>query len=181
MSTEQNYHYAILQETSGEECESWLYFIRYEGNEEALRHLKSQLESIEWYIIDDISTFDIDLDHLVSETTAKEMIRIELNSVTFHRKFNGKLQMIDFKLKQSAKNEKKMSKVFDMLGYGHIDEYISDEEIDPENICIDSEDEDVSDKSSEEESESSSEDEKTPQKLITEKLPGTLKLKKTRR
>ena len=31
--------YAILQETSGEESESWLYFIRYQGNEEALAHL----------------------------------------------------------------------------------------------------------------------------------------------
>jgi hypothetical protein len=34
--------YAVLQETNGEEHESWLYFIRVEGNEENLNHLQTE-------------------------------------------------------------------------------------------------------------------------------------------
>ena len=91
--TEQNeFHYVVLMETNGEECESWYYFIRYEGNEENLQHLSKQLEKIEMYIIDDLSTFDLDLEHLVSAQGAKEMTKIELNSISFHRKFDGVLK-----------------------------------------------------------------------------------------
>jgi hypothetical protein len=127
--------YAILQETSGEESESWLYFIKYQGNEEALEHLAKQLESIDWYILDDLSTFDLEKDYLVSEQTAKEMTKVDLNHYSFHRKFDGTLKKIDLKLKDSYKNEKKMAKVFDVLGYGRIDEFIDGEDIDPEDLA----------------------------------------------
>src|SRR5688572_5638785 len=92
-----NYTYAILQETSGEESESWYYFIRYQGNEEALQHLQKQLEKIDWYLLDDtdVCTFDLELDYLVCEKTAKEMTKVDLNHFSFHRKFDGKLQMVD--------------------------------------------------------------------------------------
>ena len=43
--------YDILMETSGEESESWYYFIRYDGNEENLKFLEKQLGKIEWEII----------------------------------------------------------------------------------------------------------------------------------
>ena len=92
--------YVTLMKTSGKECESWYYFIRREGNEEALEHLKNQLEMVkDWYIIDDLSTFDIDMDHFVSAKTAKEMTKLEMNSCFFHRKFDGKLQKINFNFK----------------------------------------------------------------------------------
>lgn len=126
------YKYAILQETSGEECESWYYFIRHEGNEKALENLKSQLSKVRWYILEDLSTFDLEIETLVSEQTAKEMIKVNLNHYSFHRKFDGKLDQIDLKLKDSYKNEKKMTKVFDVLGYGKIDEFIDKEDVDPE-------------------------------------------------
>ena len=71
--------YAVLMETSGEEMESWMYFIRVEGNEENLKHLQDQLEQVDWYILDEMSTFDLDLEHYVSAQTAKEMTKIELN------------------------------------------------------------------------------------------------------
>jgi len=150
--------YAILQETSGEESESWLYFIKYQGNEEALEHLAKQLESIDWYILDDLSTFDLEKDYLVSEQTAKEMTKVDLNHYSFHRKFDGTLKKIDLKLKDSYKNEKKMAKVFDVLGYGRIDEFIDGEDIDPEDLANGSDQESSSESesdSSESESESS--------------------------
>ena len=129
-----NVKYAILQETNGEEFESWLYFIRYEGNEEALNYLQKQLERVDWYILDGLSTFDLDLQHLVTENTAKEMIRVDLNHYSFHRKFDGTLKKIDFAFKDRHSNEKKMSKAFEVLGYGKIENFIDKEDIDPENM-----------------------------------------------
>lgn len=125
--------YATLMETNGQDIESWYYFIRYEGNEENLLHLKEQLESFENYIIDDLSTFDIDLEHLVDANVAKQMTKLELNSVSFHRKFDGKLKKINFKFKNRDDDEDRIEKVFDILGRGSIDEYVSDEDIDPED------------------------------------------------
>lgn len=151
------YTYAILQETSGEESESWYYFIRYQGNEEALLHLEKQLDSVEWYIIDDLSTFDLERQYLVSEKTAKEMTKVDLNAHSFHRKFDGTLKMIDLGFKDRQSNERKMTKAFDKLGYGQIEEYISDEDIDPEDLQSHSESEE---ESSESESSDSDNDEK---------------------
>ena len=95
-----NNRYAVLMETNGEECESWYYFIKYNGNENKLLHLSKQIEQIEMYIMDDMSTFDLDLEHLVSEITAKEMTKVELNSVSFHRKFDGELKTVNLGLKK---------------------------------------------------------------------------------
>jgi hypothetical protein len=126
--------YAILQEFSDTECESWLYFIRYDGNEENLDYLNKQLQSIEWYLIEDCSTFDLDLKNLVSATTAKEMTKVDLNSYQWHRKFDGKLQKIKFKFKPKHDNEDKMYAVYKKIGDGKIDTYIDDEDIDTEDL-----------------------------------------------
>ena len=75
--------YVVLCETNEHESESWYYFIKYNGNEKALKYLYDQLEKIEMYLIEDMSTFDLDMDHLFSEQTAKEMIKLEVNSVSF--------------------------------------------------------------------------------------------------
>jgi hypothetical protein len=126
--------YAVLMETSGEEMESWYYFIRVEGNEENLKNFQAQLEDVEWYVLDDNSTFDLDLEHYVSAQTAKEMTNVELNHCSFHRKFDGKLQKIDFGFAKKDKNKKKIRKVNDVLGYGLIEEFIDDEDINPEDL-----------------------------------------------
>jgi hypothetical protein len=126
--------YAVLMETNGKEYESWYYFIKYNGNEDALKSLSRQIESIDWYILDDLSTFDLDLEHLVSETTAKEMIKIELNSLMFHRKFDGKLKEIDLGFKKKDSNDKKIVRAFKKLGIGRIDDFIDQEDIDPEDL-----------------------------------------------
>lgn len=131
--------YAALMETNDKECECWYYFIRYEGNEKALEYLQEQLESIEWHMLDDSSTFDVDLEHFVSAQTAKEMTKLELNAYSFHRKFDGKLRKIHLGLHRKDKNEKKMDKVFDQLGYGQIEDYIDDEDLDSEDLVTNSE------------------------------------------
>jgi hypothetical protein len=131
--------YVVLMETSGEECESWYYCIKYQGNEKNLAHLQKQLEKVDWYILDDLSTFDLDLDHFISFQTAKELTKLELNSHSFHRKFDGVLDRIDLNLKKKDKNERKMVKVFDILGYGQIEDYIDNEDIDEEDLTENSE------------------------------------------
>ena len=133
LTTETPAKYAVLMETNGEECESWLYFIKNDGNEDKLQHLLKQLEQIEMYIIDDLSTFDLDLEHLVSEQTAKDMTKIELNSVSFHRKFDGVMKTVNLGLKRKDSNEKRIRRAHKALGFGNIDEHIEDEDIDTED------------------------------------------------
>lgn len=169
--------YAALMETNGKECESWYYFIRREGNEEALEHLHKQLDQIDWYILDDLSTFDLDLDHFVSAQTAKEMTKLELNSQAFHRKFDGKLQKINFNFKKKdlKNNERMMEKVFDILGYGQIEDFINDEDLDPEDLTDTPQSDSDSESDTEEESEeSSSDDEKERRKKNKKGVPPAL-------
>jgi hypothetical protein len=155
--------YVALMETNGKECESWYYFIKLEGNEEALKHLQDQLEQIDWYILDDLSTFDLDLDNPVDASTAKQMTKVDLNAYSFHRKFDGKLDKINFSFskKDRKNNERMMCKVFDVLGYGQLEDYIDDEDIDPEDLvsCSDSDSNNSDSSNSSDESESSSSEE----------------------
>ena len=150
--------YAILMETSGSECESWLYFIRVEGNEENLKHLNDQLSDVEWYIIDDMCTFDLELEHLVSAQTAKEMSKLDLNHYSFHRKFDGKLEKIDLGFSKKDKNKKKIKKAFGILGYGLIEDFINDEDVDPNDLVSGSETSEDTDNESISSSESEEDD-----------------------
>ncbi len=127
-SSDSEIKYAVLMETNGKELESWYYFIRHTGNEAALQHLSDQLDLVEWYILDDLSTFDIDLDNLVSERTAKEMTYLCLNAVSGHRKFDGKMEMIDFGFKPKDSNDKKIVRCFKKIGIGRLDDYVEDED-----------------------------------------------------
>jgi len=140
--------YVVLAETNGKDLECWYYFIKYNGNENALKHLQEQFSKVEFFIMDDLSMFDLDLDHLMSEQTAKEMVRLEVN-VYFHRMFNGKLKMIDFGFKENESNKKKILKVFKTLGVGQIDNFIDDEYVDPEVLKLSNEDSSSEDDSSE--------------------------------
>jgi len=126
--------YVILQETSDEHGETWLYFIKYDGNEENLRKLNEQLNSVRFFLRDDLSTFDLEMNVLVSEKTAKEMTRVDLNKNSFHRKFDGTLREINFGLEKGWKNKKKMGKIFDMIGQGKIENYIDEEDLEPEDL-----------------------------------------------
>jgi len=172
--------YVALMETNGKEFESWYYFIRREGNEEALKHLQDQLERVDWFILDDLSTFDLDLDHSVSATTAKQMTKLEMNSYAFHRKFDGKLKTINFNFKKKdnrdneARNERMICKVFDILGYGQIEDYISDEDLDEEDLTDNSSSGSDSD-DTEDDSTDSDKDKKKDEKPLGQKgLPPAL-------
>ena len=134
ISLKDNNKYAILLEHNDTENEAWYYVIKYQGNENALNKLAKDLEDVEFELKDDLSTFDIELEHLVSEQTAKEMTKIDLNAHSFHRKFDGKLDDIDFRFKNRESNNKKMNKIFRTIEYGRIDGYISDEDIDSEDL-----------------------------------------------
>lgn len=173
--------YAILMETSVEECESWYYFIRVQDNEDALKHLSDQFEKIDWEIIDDLSTFELDLEYLVSAQTAKEMSKVSLNYYSDHRKFDGKLKKIDFDFKKKDGNETKICKVFDVLSFGQIEEYISDEDVTDIEDSSEDEDGDSTDKESYSESSTDDEDysskknEKIPPSILREKLRQQIK------
>lgn len=126
--------YAILQEMNDRELECWYYFIKYDGNETNLKKLDKQLNMVEWTMFEDGSTFDLDLEHLVSETTAKEMTKLEVNSYQWHRKFDGELSEINFGFRKRDDNEDKINKVCDMIGVGGIEEYIDEEDVDEEDL-----------------------------------------------
>lgn len=170
--------YAILQETNDEEGESWYYFIKWNGNEKALEQLEKDLDSIDWERDDDnLSIFLLEIQVLVSEQTAKEMTKIDLNAHSFHRKFDGTLHPIPFNFKPKHSNNKKMLKVFNLLGYGLIEDFIDQEDIDPEDLVDHSEtesdaslptDEEQSDSSSSSESDS---DDEEPKKKFNRVLP----------
>lgn len=165
----EEYTYATLMETSGQECESWYTFIRYQGNEENLKKLGQDLESVDWYILDDLSTFDLDLEHLVSAQTAKQMTKIEVNSYSYHRKFDGHMDHVKLRLKEKDRNEKKMVKIFDKLGYGQIEDYLDleKEDIDEEDLTSNS------DSDSDNDSVSSSESD-TKEKPVKNGIPKAL-------
>ncbi len=125
----QQYKYAILMETSGDMYESWYYFIRHEGNEDALETLSRQLDDVNWKIVRDYSTFDLDIENLVSSQTASEMIRVVLNPTFYHRKFDGTLSEIDLGFESGEKNKTRIKKTNRILGKGKIADYVDGEEL----------------------------------------------------
>ena len=133
-----------------------------------LKYLQKQLQSVEWILLVDggMSTFDLELDYLVSEQTAKEMTKVDLNSKSFHRKFDGVLKRVDFnfrpnnnpKSKRGEKiNDKNIEAAFDMIGYGKIEDFIDKEDVEEcgSNYGSDSETESDSDTNSSHSSDSS--------------------------
>jgi hypothetical protein len=172
--------YAILQEFNDKEMETWLYFIKYDGNEENLKHLKKQFDSVEWVVLEDCSVFDIDLEHLISAKTAKEMTKVELNVHQWHRKFDGTLEKIDFEFKKKDDSETKICKIFDHLGYGQIEDYISDEDLDEEDLTDaedsdnEDDDEDDSDDNEDGDSDDNEDDDDDEKKREIKRIPKAL-------
>ena len=142
--------YAILMETNEVEGESWYYFLKVQENEKALQYLNEQLNKIDIIFEDDLNTFILEIENPVSEQTAKEMCKVDLNSVSYHRKFDGKLQMINLNLKKKDSNHKMLLKLNKSLKDGKISD------------AIDQEDEVVSDNLEE----SSSDEESDPEQLL---------------
>jgi hypothetical protein len=120
--------YAVIMETSGPDCESWYYFVKYEGNEDALKHLGDQLALVEDDVVySDMSKFDIDLENFVTLECVNQMIMLELNSVTYHMRYDGKMKTINLGFKNKDKDTKRLSKIDDIIGNGNMDKFLSDE------------------------------------------------------
>jgi len=161
-----DYRYAIIQEVNESETEAWQYFLRWEGNEEEIQYLHKTIQSIDWIPIEECSIFYSNIDDLVSEQTAKEMSRLDFGSKWRNRKFDGKLEHINFGFKKRDRTIEKMNKIFDHIGYGQIEDYIGDEDYsgDSDDRSDDSDDQDEDDDSSD-----SSEEETETEKGETEK------------
>lgn len=162
-------NYVILMETSEEERESWYYFIKWAGNEENLKFLHEQLESVDdRSMLDGINDFQLDIDNKVTEKCAEQMLMVELNFASYHRKFDGKLDKIDFNFKPKHKDVQKLCKIHELLGEGSIDQFIDDEDVPDEHLR---DPDDFSSISDEDSLPSLSDDEE----LDKEKLPDSIK------
>ena len=111
------------------------------------------------------------------------MTKLELNSRQWHRKFDGKLEQIDFGFKKKDSIEKKISKVYDLLACGQIENYIDDEDIDEDDLESndDSDDDSDSDNNCKDMSDGSDSEQKSKEirepKHNKHRMPGKLKLK----
>lgn len=120
--------YAVLTEVHGGLDHTFYYFIKYQGNEKQLRFLQEQLEKIEeMCIYGDDSMFFLDLENLVSETTAKEMCMVDTGDY-YHRKFDGTMKQIDFHFSRRDDDEDKLDKVNQLLIEGGIADFVSNED-----------------------------------------------------
>ena len=184
--------YAVLQEMNTEELESWLTFIKINGNEENLNKLQTQLESVDFQLDEDLdyhqSAFDLEIERNVSEKTAKEMSKLDLNAYLPHRKFDGVLQEIDLNLKdldgasknkKEKINDKNIARVNKILSFGQIENFIDQEDIDSDGEYgprsdedSDSSDEDSDSSDSSDDSDSDSETEKQLKQKTKVRLPG---------
>ena len=134
--------FAILMESNENEVESWYYFLKVQGNEKALAYLKQQLDKMDMVFEDNLNTFVLETDNPVSEQTAREMCKIDVNHTTFHRKFDGKLEMIYLNLKKRDSNLKMLKKINHKLINQGIEKFIDEEdEIASDNLACSSTDE----------------------------------------
>jgi len=131
--------YVILSETDCDICETYMYFLKYNGNEFAINKLAEQIrDTEESEIYDDVHVFNMDTVNMVSEQTATEMCRIELNNTeSFHRKFDGVLTDIDFEINDDDDAMSTLCKIHELLSFGSISEYIDDEDLDMTSLTID--------------------------------------------
>ena len=131
--------YVILMETNDDEPESWYNFIKYKGNEKALDFLNDQISKIDMELMEGLSCFDLEIENFVSSNTAKEMSKVDLNSQGPHRKFDGKLEMVNLKFKKHDSNDKMLNKLYKKLGEQRLENYISDEDVDSSDLETNSE------------------------------------------
>jgi len=129
-------------ETDSEAHESLFYFIKWNGNEDNLTFLSDQLDEIENFedgreMHDGINMFDIDIENFVSVQTATELCKVELNSVSYHRRFDGKMDRIDFGFSSDSDEYDMLVLVHDTLAYGAVEEFVEDEFVIPEHIDTD--------------------------------------------
>ena len=93
--------YAVFIENNGKERETMMHFLEYDLNKVALHNLLDCLNDVNQELIGDNSTYTLDLEHLVSETTVQEMCKVRwgdyLGGPQVHR---GKMKKVDWELKE---------------------------------------------------------------------------------
>lgn len=147
--------YAVFQETSAKYEETWMYFLRVDGNEKQLAELDKQLDQIKnMRLYDDLNAFDLEKERYVSAQTAKEMSLLDLNYKNPHRKFDGKMTSIKFGFKSGDSDKKRIRKVNELLKNGRIANFIDDEDIEPEDLLSHSESMSESESETDDESDS---------------------------
>ena len=180
--------YAVFSETNFEDMETWYTFINVKENEHNLKNLKQQLEDVQWYEAPEMTAhFAIDIVG-VSENTAKEMRMVDLSTRYFPNKFDGKMKKIHFNFSTNDTDEDKALKVWDLIGNGHICDYLTKEDLDgcslagsdeydEENYSDYADYSDYSDSSeSDGEEEKSNREKRNPRKrIVSQYLPKLLK------
>lgn len=121
------YKYAVLTETHGGLDFTFHYFLKWNGNEKNLKRLYEQLTSVDQCIYDDDSTFHLDIENLVSETTTREMCKIDIGPY-YYRKFDGTLKPIEFKFSKRDDEEERMEKINNLLYECGICDFIDHED-----------------------------------------------------
>jgi len=169
--------YIVLVETDEDSCEAWYSFLKCNGNDVNIDFLSKQLKTVDpSTLVEGLTVFDIDVKNTVSENTAKEMCLLEINSNTFHRKFDGKLERVDFFLTDDDDDEDRVVKIHELIGYGNISNFISDEDIPECNASYSSTGSEHESTGSEHDSTSSEHDSDDDLKILTDKIPSKLKL-----
>lgn len=122
--------YVVFCENNFDDLQSWYSFIKIEGNEKNLRHLKHCVDAVDWgEASDDCSSFALDMNG-VSAETAEEMCNVELDNWYRHRKFDGTLRKIPITLKDRDSDEKKAWILSSMLAGNNILEFIDGHDFD---------------------------------------------------
>lgn len=131
--------YAVL---TGYDSETCCFFIRYKNNQEILKKLQSKL--------DKVYNFVLDLDNLVCENTARQMIRLNVNSKIRYKKFDDNLiEHINFQLNDSNKILSKICNILKSDYFCNDEESVStDEESEGETLYSEEESDDGSDNGS---------------------------------
>ena len=122
--------YAVFIETNYDDGESWYTFIRKKDNEVPLNALQRLLQKVDWSRVEEESDSSFELNtEGVSVQTAKEMSMLDLGLRYFHGKFDGLMKPVEIELKKKYRNNKKAAVINDALGWGHIADYLSGEDL----------------------------------------------------
>ena len=121
--------YVVFCESNLEFLESWYTFIKKKGNEIPLLHLQKQLQDIDWNADCNAGHFTLDLENVVSASTAHQMIHVDLGNKYFHSKFDGDMNQIDLGIKKKDSSRKKIKKAHFILGKYRIRNFLSMEDL----------------------------------------------------
>lgn len=124
--------YAVLKEFSLEKLESRFIFIEATKNVKALEQLKIQLDKIDLISLYNEENIDtiwfLETTNLVSEQTAKEIIKLNFNNQCPNRKFDV-LEYINCRLKKDNDSLELLERIEKTLNNNQLFDYLKEEDI----------------------------------------------------